>query len=679
MYINLIDQISEDDKKRIENYIHSYGTVDRFIGIDNWLQNWSHANQKLFKLLGGQLIVKKKVEIKKSDDLLKEQFNDLLLNSRFINLLTDARELYNCRRRDDLKIGYYDVCDKDFFYLGGMHKVFCECCDHPRTYLNDKIENKAKVVGPYTGKTYQIQQGMKPIRAIKKIVEFFVNELSDEKSKCITELERSFEDFRIAASMILNDKIMRGNLCVSIHPLDYMTMSDNSSNWSSCMSWTSDGCYRVGTVEMMNSNNALCCYLEGADKFCFSRDAVKITSSESDVSMNEELRRKVKEIVKRDGELYEWNNKKWRVLVYANKDIIMTGKSYPYYSESVDKDLLAFVVELAKKNMNWHYQFGPERYQDMIHVYTATAMNNNRKWIKYGRTTKHNILWDTHGMYNDMLNANKYKYWCYRNAVDHNKIYSVSGKSVCLCCGNEVASLEWPNDRDYNSRYDHTGAVICKDCIDRYYYCDSCASSDTTLKYYYVEINGEVKRYCQKCIDSLFCYCPCCGTPMFVLPNDEYGNNRIRYPLWLPKQEKDMYRFPTLPTRGHYMDWQPMAVSEDKYKDDGGYEYAQALMFCEDCLKEQKKFLKREKQWMYSGFAFSKDQYDVAVMRKGDCDDFNQFCFRGLTHVPIEKIAAGTEARPFKASAVGLLPQSEIEALPWGERKEAPKTPYLFF
>ena len=39
MYIDLIEKLPEIDKKRIENYILTYGSSEGFIGIDKWLQN----------------------------------------------------------------------------------------------------------------------------------------------------------------------------------------------------------------------------------------------------------------------------------------------------------------------------------------------------------------------------------------------------------------------------------------------------------------------------------------------------------------------------------------------------------------------------------------------------------------------------------------------------------------
>ena len=48
-YIDLIKEISAEDRVTMENYIYNYGVKkENFIGLDTWLQNWSHSNQRLF-------------------------------------------------------------------------------------------------------------------------------------------------------------------------------------------------------------------------------------------------------------------------------------------------------------------------------------------------------------------------------------------------------------------------------------------------------------------------------------------------------------------------------------------------------------------------------------------------------------------------------------------------------
>ena len=473
--VDLINELSELDKQRLCNYIYKYGVnKDNFMGLDKWLQNWNHSNQTLYKLLGNQLTYEVDYKYNKSREEKREEIDHLMCASSFPT-----------RYRDFLWEISHDYPEVDFDPL-----YFC------RTYifLEDKIEYPFKVKLPGYAKTLQLQAGMKPMRALQKISMYFAG----------TKYEKYFkhlEDFRIKMSMITNGVQAKAQkFVISIHPLDYITMSDNSLGWSSCMTWGYDdgdrGCYSVGTVEMMNSNNVLCCYIKSDEPFYFDK--------------------------KNKDEAHEWNNKKWRCLGYYNKDIIMSGKSYPYQADQHKKFLIEVIKDLAEKNLGRTYSFGPELYKDMIHITNWNRMDKHRYWRNIGDTFKHNILWDTKGMYNDMLNDNECHYWCYRNKVEKRKIISVSGKAPCLCCGNQVP-VEDSCSEYYNDRYADTGNVVCYDCYNtKFHRCVECGDKPVTKKIIEVTFKstGSKRYYCEDCFEEYFKLCPECGKPFYI--NDRY-------------------------------------------------------------------------------------------------------------------------------------------------------------
>ena len=136
-----------------------------------------------------------------------------------------------------------------------------------------------------------------------------------------------FEDFRLVHSQVLNQKKLNGIMCLSIHPLDYMTMSDNNCNWESCMNWYSHGDYRIGTIEMMNSPMVVEAYLEADHPY-----------------------------YPIDNRSWTWSNKRWRCLYIVHPDIITEIKQYPYHNEFLSKEVLGWLKELAQKNNNWAYK-----------------------------------------------------------------------------------------------------------------------------------------------------------------------------------------------------------------------------------------------------------------------------------------------------------------------------------
>ena len=117
---------------------------------------------------------------------------------------------------------------------------------------------------------------------------------------------------------------MDGELCLSIHPMDYMTMSDNDNNWQSCMNWMNNGDYRLGTVECMNSPYVLVAYLHNPNH---------------SMSIGP----------------YEWNSKHWRELFIIHPEMISEVKGYCFQDENLTNTILMWIKELAHNNLDWDY------------------------------------------------------------------------------------------------------------------------------------------------------------------------------------------------------------------------------------------------------------------------------------------------------------------------------------
>jgi hypothetical protein len=453
--LNLFDYLTEEDNRKIKNFICSYGVPEKtYIGNEEYLKYWAESNKKLFHLLGGKLIHKIPFTYEFSDDELEKLLVGLAGDGFWDRLF--------------LAVNQIDGLSQEEVRL--INRLYSASA-----FTNDKVEYPIKIKLPSKNKTLQIQVGMKPIRAISKLINYF---FPDDQ-----EIQKEFERIRIKHSMILNEKTLHGDLCLSIHPLDFLTMSDNDSSWQSCMSWVNDGCYRIGTVEMMNSNNVICAYLESSSDFSFGKPGYEDT----------------------------WNNKKWRQLFYCTKEIIVSGKAYPFQNYQMTETILKELRHLAEVNWNHTYEYGIEEYQDMAHIGTNYRMEQNRRWIRYGNVKKHNIIFDTRGMYNDMLNDHAAThYYCVRNKVKKNTIISYSGKAPCLCCGREA--LRWQSDfyeeDDYNERYTDTGQLMCEDCLESFT-CDicNCVSKDLLVG----QLNG--RQICTDCWNKLVKICPDCGKP----------------------------------------------------------------------------------------------------------------------------------------------------------------------
>ena len=93
-------------------------------------------------------------------------------------------------------------------------------------------------------------------------------------------------DIQVRLSQIVQENKISGKLCLSVHPLDFLSSSENQHNWRSCHAL--DGEYRAGNLSYMTDSVTVMAYLK----------------SEEDVELP------------RFPAYVPWNNKKWRCLLF---------------------------------------------------------------------------------------------------------------------------------------------------------------------------------------------------------------------------------------------------------------------------------------------------------------------------------------------------------------------------
>lgn len=160
-----------------------------------------------------------------------------------------------------------------------------------RIEIEDFYNNKTSIdYECYLGdKLITIPKNLKIIKAFK----FF------EPNKYI------LKDLQSEASRIIQEDCITGYLCFSVHPLDFLSASENAHNWRSCHAL--DGEYRSGNLNYLMDNCTAICYLK----------------SQKDV----ELPHFPRNIL--------WNSKKWRTWIYFSNDrsMLFMGRQYPFISE----------------------------------------------------------------------------------------------------------------------------------------------------------------------------------------------------------------------------------------------------------------------------------------------------------------------------------------------------------
>lgn len=265
-----------------------------------------------------------------------------------------------------------------------------------------------------------------------KLIKAFKHFISDKEDL------REFQDL---ASLYIQKIYIEGILCLSVHPLDFLTVSVNNYNWTSCHSLT--GCYKAGNLAYMSDESTFIAYLKG-------KDNVTLPNFPSDVL---------------------WNDKKWRVYLYLsnNKDMVLSGRQYPF---SVD-NLLNKSVSLL----------GP--YFKSDYCSDRIDLNKNQKyWVEdVVHFNNYNELF-----YFDVTRSDYYtpKFFTLVEEIATRPNFYVGEEVECPACGKELL--------------DDSSHFICEKCrhSENYIiaYCEICGCpiyDDTEF------ICDEDDYYCENC------------------------------------------------------------------------------------------------------------------------------------------------------------------------------------
>ena len=463
----LLDLLSAEDKKKIEGYIKRFASCtghldpDR-IDLDHILRFWDTEKMDLFQLLGEKFIAEKEFKYNESINDIEDKMHSIVYSSEESPCRTFIRRYKNLPNVHSLTwdsaAGILNLID-------------------PSTLAKNVYDNFQREITLPDGKILKVNRGCKPIKTIAKIAKAFG-------------IEEGFEEFRIAHSMALNQKALTGKMCLSIHPLDFMTMSDNDNDWSSCMSWKEEGCYRQGTVEMMNSPMVVVAYL----------------ASDQPMTLYDDKK---------------WNSKKWRELFIINRDVITNIKSYPYKNEELTEAALTWIKELAEKNISNSYE------EDIIH------------WNNEDRDKDDDIFEERHlrirfssnKMYNDFQAKARQSTYIGKNVKDGSFLsFNYSGKCECMFCGGKF---------DFNTDLDDAEKHLCCMECEGYITCEWCENLIKPDCDDYFNIDGVC--LCENCYENHTCETPFDGEthlsddcePIY-LAYDEGApvEGRKCYPVW---------------------------------------------------------------------------------------------------------------------------------------------------
>ena len=291
------------------------------------------------------------------------------------------------------------------------------------------------------------------------------------------------------ASMTIQESKIEGKLCFSVHPLDFLSASENNYNWRSCHAL--DGEYRCGNLSYMTDKITVMCYLKGDHE---------------------------DEVLPRFGEV-KWNSKKWRMFLYFNDDTYdawFAGKQYPFAcSGALDTVREIFVRNILGDSLNhwsyWHddvitkFSYQEHDYADGTIVAPIRCFGGSlyqmKELVEDGEYAQ---------QFNDLLRSSTYQpYYGWRKyyqCCPPGKIhFTVGAAAPCIACG-QLPII--------------TGdSMFCKECEleygsseddEQFVYCDHCG-----CRMYVDEANylstGWGEYYCDQCWESQTARCADCG------------------------------------------------------------------------------------------------------------------------------------------------------------------------
>lgn len=452
-------KISELMSKKEEEMFYHYlrANLGNKNIIEDYLEvSWLNPKSRhLLAMFNNKLTYSKPVNFIHSNDSKTREVNNKLLDSpEYLTLSSTFFDLFkelflpanyysfpSLTKEDSEKVDFYNNCknlflDVDTFITNRSNRT------------TSYIINDTKI---------KLEKGERPFkffrRLFKALLSLDTQGLFDEKV-----IFKQLEDFRILHSQIVQSNEVKGELVVSIHPLDYLTMSDNAHGWDSCFSIAGNDVYRTSALGALSSKFLVVAYLKSN-----SRD------------------------YKFDNE-FTWNSKKWREIFLVDKNFIIGFPQYPYVHEDLSNEAFNMLLELAERNLKWSYE---DSYKEM-------SGGKLKVQDSFGRTVNYNF--ETDFMYNDLdsnvakvfLSTEPYLDECY---LEHSFIFG--GTVYCPSCGQELIAYEDPDD-----------TLLCVECSE-YLICTDCGHSIRPDKAIYDE---DENVYCLDCYNNHTFCCESCDT-----------------------------------------------------------------------------------------------------------------------------------------------------------------------
>ena len=397
----------EEIKQQVASVIkYSQNFYFTDLKVDKIVEDWLEAKKFFIDKLDGNLIYQMEKPITFNLDAKSKE-------NKFYQFINYIDNQYN---NENLSRFLYSLKTEDFF--------------------NNKTSQSYDIYG------IEIPENFKIIKSFK----FF------ESDKTI------LKDIQNEASRIIQENCITGRLCFSVHPLDFLSASENAYNWRSCHAL--DGEYRSGNLNYLMDSTTVICYLKGEEE-------AELPHFPSEVP---------------------WNSKKWREFIILSHEGIFGIKGYPYWNPHLEEIALKWIRDLfAEQNII---------YSNKV---VQWQVNNEIKDPSVDSSIRINMECGP-SMYNDFYEGNTYRTILAPNLKDEKITINYSGPTECIVCGQTgFLSLD---------------GHACTDCVE-HIYCH-CCGEEILYDDESVRLEGEI--YCRYCFDNRLPICDVCND---TLPVDE--------------------------------------------------------------------------------------------------------------------------------------------------------------
>ena len=430
---------TEDIQKDFKEVItYSQGISDP--KIDDIVKAFEKNKAWFYHLFGDQLIYEfpKPVSFNYSIKEQKEKFDN------FVNRINDHYDLYTLS-------SFIDVNGSEAFY-------------------NNVIEEDFTV----SSEDICIKKGSKMLKAFKYFVE-------DEK------LLRKIQD---EASVLIQENKIEGTLCFSIHPLDFLSTSENTLNWRSCHAL--DGEYKAGNLSYLMDGATFITYIK-------TNREVKLPNFPSSI---------------------KWNNKKTRTLMFVSdeRNMIFAGRTYP----NSNKNMLNAILNCFESLMRNINKTPYVSWTDWSNFYIKEYKNPNTGYPIHLDTSylpmyderlkaMDELVIDMGNLhYNDLLYSTCYTpyYSYYYKATSHNTHFTIGSYVPCLECGEvDIDNHEYMRCIDCeeeNGNSDNDDFCHCVSC-NRHMRIENA-----------IWVNDDTVPVCRHCARDAIATCLHCGEKWLI-------------------------------------------------------------------------------------------------------------------------------------------------------------------